>query len=192
MEAARNIHPWHTRQMAVALQELRHRAMRPASARNYNGVARRIDGWSEANVELARVGAGYQELLGECNIAAFGCIAVGNIKEHIDLKIPEPGHEVWRPVRLNEVMAYAGVRMAEAKARRSGDDIDAWNAWGCGSHGARHAGDAPLQMWQPPCPAVVSTMVPLGAWGQEGRLGGMTRRQCAGGGRHGGHPSNRR
>eukprot|EP00969_Alexandrium_andersonii_P095683 4226504-Alexandrium_andersonii.AAC.1 len=73
----------------MTLQELRHKVMRPATARNEQEVAQKVEDLSEAEQELARVDPGYKELPDEWKLAAFRGILTGKIKEHIDLKIAE-------------------------------------------------------------------------------------------------------
>ena len=54
MEARRRFHQWYGKQTYIGLAELRLRVIRPAQAKREEDIARCIEEWNEAHVELKR------------------------------------------------------------------------------------------------------------------------------------------
>ena len=93
MEAFRRIHQWNGMQTDMGLAELRQNVIRAGQAKREEDIARCIEEWNEALVELKRVDPEYEELPDACQVAALRGMLTGKYRGHTDVKLAGKWHE---------------------------------------------------------------------------------------------------
>ena len=80
MEAYRRLHNWYGKQTDMGLAELWQREIRPVQARREEDIAKCIEEWQEAIMELKRVDPDYKELPDAYQIVALRVCSLGKTK----------------------------------------------------------------------------------------------------------------
>ena len=111
MEAYRRLHNWYGKQTDIGLAELRQRVIRPVQAKREEDIAKCIEEWQEAMMELKRVDPDYKELPDAYQIAALRGMLTGKYKDHIDMKLAVRDYD--KDELLNEVRRYAIIKRRE-------------------------------------------------------------------------------
>ena len=101
MEACRRLHNWYGKQTDMGLAELRQQVIRPVQANQEEYIAKCIEEWQEAVMELNRVDPDYKELPDAYQVAALPCMLTGTYRDHIEMK--QAVREYGKDELLNEV-----------------------------------------------------------------------------------------
>ena len=142
-EAYRRLHNWYGKQTDMGLAELRQRVIRPAQASREEDIAKCIEDWQEAVMELKRVDPDYKKFPDAYQVAALRGMLSGKYGHYIDMKLAV--RESGKDELLNEDRIYAALKRTEIN-NSNAKEVDAMQR-GKGSKASLPSAGTGTQQW---------------------------------------------